>query len=60
MKSRTNWTIFGERNTKYFHMSTLARRSKNRITSIENNEGEWIHEVEEVKEIFISSFKNLY
>ncbi|XP_075655268.1 uncharacterized protein LOC142625513 [Castanea sativa] len=60
MKSRTNWTIFGERNTAYFHMSTMTRRSKNRITSIQNDEGEWVHNVEEVKEIFISNFKKLY
>lgn len=52
MKSRVNWTIFGERNTTYFHMTTLARRSKNRITSILNDEGEWTHNVEEVKEFF--------
>ncbi|KAL0004584.1 hypothetical protein SO802_012145 [Lithocarpus litseifolius] len=60
MKSKSNVTIFRERNTKYFHMSTLARRSKNRITSVQSNEDEWIHEVEEVKEVFISSFKKLY
>ena len=60
MKSRTNWTIFEERNMAYFHMFTLTRRSKNRITSIQSNEGEWVHNVEEVKDIFISSFKKLY
>ena len=60
MKSKVNWTIFGERNTTYFHMSTIIRRSKNRITSILNDEGVWDHNVEEVKEIFIKYFENLY
>ncbi|KAL4609882.1 hypothetical protein ACB092_08G013100 [Castanea dentata] len=60
MKARTNWIILGERNTSYFHMSTLARRSKNRITTIQNGDGEWVHNVEEVKGIFTSSFKKLY
>ena len=60
MKSRTNWIILGERNTFYFHISTLRRRSKNKITSVQNNEGEWCHNVEEVKEIFSTSFKKLY
>ena len=60
MKSKVNWTIFGERNTAYFHMSTIIRRSKNRITSILNDEGVWDHNVEEVKEIFIKYFENLY
>ena len=39
MKSRVNWTIFGERNTSFFHMTTLARRSRNIISSIMNDEG---------------------
>ena len=60
MKSKTNWIILGERNTSYFHISTLHRRSKNKITSIQNNEGEWCHNIEEVKEIFSTSFKKLY
>lgn len=34
MKARTDWVILGERNTSYFHMSTLVRRSKNKITCI--------------------------
>lgn len=60
MKSRVNWTIFGERNTFYFHLTTLARRSKNRITSILNDEGVWTHNVEEAQEVFIKSFEKLY
>ena len=60
MKARKNWIILGERNTSYFHMLTLARRSKNRITSIQNGDGVWVHNVEEVKDIFTSSFIKLY
>ena len=41
-------------------MSALARRSKNRITNIQNGDGEWVHNVEEVKDIFTSSFIKLY
>ena len=60
MKARTNWIILGERNTSYFHMLALAWRSKNRITNIQNGDGEWVHDVEEVKGIFTSSFIKLY
>ena len=60
MKSRVNWTIFGERNTSYFHLTTLARRSKSRITSILNDEGVWVHNVEQVQEVFTKSFIKLY
>lgn len=41
-------------------MSALSWRSKNRITSIQNGDGEWVHNVEEVKDIFTSSFIKLY
>ena len=60
MKSRTNWIILGERNTSYFHISAFNRRSKNRITCVQNSEGVWCHNSEEVKEIFNASFKKLY
>ena len=60
MKSRTNWIILGERNTSYFHISAFNRRSKNRITCVQNSEGVWCHNSEEVKDIFNASFKKLY
>ena len=60
MKARTNWIILGERNSSHFHMSTLARRSKNRITNIQNGDGVLVHNVKEVKDIFTLSFIKLY
>lgn len=60
MKARTNWIINGERNTSYFHLSTIVRRSKNRITSIQNAHGEWVHDTGEVKRIFVEYFHKLY
>lgn len=60
MKSRTNWLIQEERNTAYFHLSTLAKHSRNRIVSIKNSLGDWITEIEEVKDAFQKGFVNLY
>ena len=60
MKARTNWIINGKRNTSYFHLSTIVRRSKNRITSIQNAHGEWVHDTVEVKRIFVDYFHKLY
>ena len=60
MKARTNWIINGEQNTSYFHLSTIVRRSKNRITSIQNAYGEWVHDTGEVKRIFMDYFHKLY
>ena len=60
MKARTNWIIHGERNIAYFHMSTLVRRSRNKVSSILNDNGEWVHNIDEVKDIFGNYFKKLY
>ena len=60
MKSRTNWVIFGERNMTFFHQSTLARRSRNRITSIQDENGNWVHNLDGVKEVILAYFTKLY
>ena len=46
LKSRLNWAAFGDRNTSFFHVSTLVRRNRNRIRCIKNNLGEWISDEE--------------
>ena len=38
----------------------LARRNRNIITSIEDENGNWIHNLEGIKDLFLSSFKKLY
>nr|XP_023919431.1 uncharacterized protein LOC112030994 [Quercus suber] len=58
MKARTNWVIFGERNTAFFHQSTLARRSRNRINSIQDENGNWVQNPEGVKEVILAYFKS--
>ena len=60
MKARIDWIIHGECNIAYFHMSTLIRRSRNRISSILNDNGEWVHNNDKVRDIFGTHFKKLY
>ena len=60
MKARTNWLIQGERNTTFFHISTLNRRSNNRILGINDPDGNWVTDLERVKVIFVNEFKKLY
>ena len=60
MKARTNWIINGECNTSFFHLTTIVRRSRNRISSIQNAHEEWIHDVGEVKRIFVDFYHKLY
>ncbi|KAF7812645.1 Serine/threonine protein phosphatase 7 long form isogeny [Senna tora] len=39
MKARSKWLSFGDRNTKYFHASTMTRRKHNRIEGLTDDNG---------------------
>ena len=60
MKARTNWLIAGERNTSYFHLSTIVRRSANRISCVKLENEECIYDVDQTKHYFQEGFLKLY
>lgn len=41
-KSRSQWLKFGDRNTKYFHLSTIIRGKLDRIEALMNNNEDFI------------------
>ena len=60
LKSRLNWVAYGDRNTSFFHVSTLVRRYRNKIRSIKNSVEEWITNEEEVKNFILSEYQKLF
>ena len=60
LKSRVNWMIQGDRNTSFYHVSTLVRRKRNQIMAIKNAVGDWILEEHEVKEFIRNGFEDIY
>ena len=60
LKSRLNWASFGDRNTSFFHVSTVVRRNRNKIRCIKDNNGEWIMEERGVKEFILTGYKKLF
>lgn len=58
-KSRLKWDLEGDNNTKFFHRTVQHRRRKNSIHGVLNN-GCWITNPNEVKEIFIQYFENQF
>ncbi|KAF3450020.1 hypothetical protein FNV43_RR06099 [Rhamnella rubrinervis] len=58
-KSRETWLAEGDKNSSFFHASTLIRRRRNRIEAIK--EGlEWVTGRKAIAEYFIKEFQNLY
>lgn len=60
LKSRLNWASFGDRNTSFFHISTMVRRNRNKIRCIKDNNGEWIMEEDGVKEFILAGYRELF
>lgn len=59
-RSRVNWAVFGDRNSKFFHAMAITRRRKNTIQSIQQENGEWITSDKEIKSAFVAHFYAIY
>ncbi|KAA3482794.1 Retrovirus-related Pol polyprotein LINE-1 [Gossypium australe] len=59
-KSREKWIVQGDRNTKYFHTTTLVRRRRNKIEGLKNEMGAWITEPKDLKKMAVDYFQKLF
>ncbi|CAA7036314.1 unnamed protein product [Microthlaspi erraticum] len=59
-KSREKWVAHGDRNTTFFHASTIVRRRRNRIEMLKNEEGIWLSSTPELEKLAIDYFQRLY
>ena len=60
VKSRYNWLIQGDRNTPFFHTSTLIRRKRNKISCLKDRLGNIIHRMEEIVGLLRDGFSALF
>eukprot|EP00253_Pinus_taeda_P017956 PITA_17956 len=58
-KSRNRWLKEGEKNTKFFHRSTIQRRMHNNIAFISNRQGEKLEKHEEMEKEFQEHFHEI-
>ncbi|XP_008231741.1 PREDICTED: uncharacterized protein LOC103330914 [Prunus mume] len=59
-KSRNTWLKEGDRNTIFFHLSTIIRSRWNKLEGLTNDAGEWISEKGGMKQIVIHYFQGLF
>jgi hypothetical protein len=59
-RSRADWLQFGDRNTSFFHNFASARRKKNRITKLKNDDGDWVEGTDPLKPLILNYFANLF
>eukprot|EP00253_Pinus_taeda_P033177 PITA_33177 len=59
-KSRIRWLKEQERNTKFFHRTTVQRRMGNNIPYIKKSGGERVEQHEEIEKEFLKHFKQVH
>ena len=59
-RSRMQWMMLGDRNTRYFHSKALDRKRKNAISRIMDENGIWHETKEGIANVVVSYFEKLY
>ncbi|XP_061367828.1 uncharacterized protein LOC133310843 [Gastrolobium bilobum] len=59
-RSRVSWLKFGDKNTKFFHSTTIARRRNNKVMTIKNKMGEWTADSNDLVNTVVGYFEKLF
>ena len=59
-KSRINWLKEGDKNTKFFHLSTMVRRRYNKLEGLKDEEGRWQSDKDIMRKIAIDYFIKIF
>ncbi|KAG7534372.1 Endonuclease/exonuclease/phosphatase superfamily [Arabidopsis thaliana x Arabidopsis arenosa] len=59
-KSREKVIVAGDRNTRFFHTSTIIRRRRNKIEMLKNDDGRWVSDSQELESLAVNYYKRLY
>ena len=59
-KSRAEAICDTDRNTRYFHLTTIIRRKRNKVEALMDEEGNWITDGEKVKVMVREFWSNLF
>ena len=60
MKSRITWLVKGDRNTAFYHTSTLVRRNRNHISCLKDHLGNWMNEEGKVADFIRNGYSELF
>lgn len=59
-RSRVGWLKSGDRNTMFFHSSTVQRRMRNKVTKLKSTTGLWLEKEDEINEALTSFYNGLF
>ena len=59
-QSREDWIVSRDRNTKFYHASTLVRKSRNIIRALRSTMGDWITDQNQLEQMAHEFYKNIF
>ncbi|KAK9951084.1 hypothetical protein M0R45_006545 [Rubus argutus] len=59
-RSRINWLQKGDSNSKFFHLTTIQRRQRNKVLRIKKNDDSWLDNEHLIRSKFEAYFKNIF
>lgn len=59
-RSRVNWLRLGDRNSRFFHLTTIQRRQRNQIVKLKDENGEWQMNQDLIANTIHNHFRKLY
>ncbi|KAJ1407196.1 Endonuclease/exonuclease/phosphatase superfamily [Sesbania bispinosa] len=58
--SKVKWLNWGDRNSKFFHSSTIQRRSRNRLSRLRDANGEWVEGHQNISKLVLEHYSGLF
>ncbi|XP_061364993.1 uncharacterized protein LOC133308390 [Gastrolobium bilobum] len=59
-KSRHSWIVDGDKNTRFYHLKTIIRRSVNKVSRLRNDSNGWIEDPVELKTHVCNFYRRLF
>lgn len=59
-KARLDWSVYGDRNSSYFHSRANSRKKANKIEALLNDQGDWCYDVDSLKHSTTEYFCSLF
>ncbi|XP_061369209.1 uncharacterized protein LOC133312082 [Gastrolobium bilobum] len=59
-RAKCNWLELGERNTRYFHAISVAKRRRNKILTLKDDNGVWLEDARRIEEYAVNFFERLF
>lgn len=59
-KARVDWIKYEDRNLGYFHLTTILKRKRNHILTLRNDQGNWIEDGRELRNMFVEFYRDLF